>query len=305
MKIIQSFWSKPIEFFDTNNSGRFQGGWYDTRYNLLSWAYSCLQLRKFYDEVELYTDELGKRLLIDKLQLPYTKVNVVFQNIEKYDPGLWALGKIYTYSLQKQPFIHVDGDVYIWNQFPEKFKNAELISQNIESNFSFYTHLIKSLKEIDFRFPDYIKENLISGKNNAYNAGIFGGNNIDFFQDYTQEAFRLIEINSSILHKIDLGRFNTFYEQYLFYCLSIKNKVSVECYTDLTEPADLDEKLKSLKGFKSAPLDDVELIHFYGEDRKKDIKVCKALENRMINEHPYYAKKILGKINKKQLSLIK
>ena len=45
-------------------------GWLHPEYNLMSWALSCLSLREHYDEVALYTDSEGKRILIDKLRFP-------------------------------------------------------------------------------------------------------------------------------------------------------------------------------------------------------------------------------------------
>ena len=43
---------------------------------MMSWVLSCLSLRNYYDDVELYTDKLGYELLIEKLRLPYTYVHV-------------------------------------------------------------------------------------------------------------------------------------------------------------------------------------------------------------------------------------
>ncbi len=106
MKIIQSFWSKPsykkknVKLHDRNN-----GGWTDKKYNYFSWALSCLQFRKYYDDVELITDEIGYNILIEKLKLPYTKVDVCLDKINHYHEDLWALGKIYAYSIQNTPFI--------------------------------------------------------------------------------------------------------------------------------------------------------------------------------------------------------
>ena len=61
MKIIQSYWSLPSENNEQNDEhGRSKGGWLHHKYNLMSWAFSCLKLREFYDEVELITDKKGK-----------------------------------------------------------------------------------------------------------------------------------------------------------------------------------------------------------------------------------------------------
>ncbi len=80
----------------------------------MSWTLSCLNLRKFYENVELVTDEVGYRYLIEKLKLPYSSVRVELDCINTYPSSLWAIGKLYTYGIQNEPFIHVDGDVYIW-----------------------------------------------------------------------------------------------------------------------------------------------------------------------------------------------
>jgi len=76
-----------------------RGGWSDKKYNYMSWAFSCLQFKKYYSEVELITDKLGKELLIDKLELPYTSVKVELDQLNSYHSDLWALGKIVKYNL--------------------------------------------------------------------------------------------------------------------------------------------------------------------------------------------------------------
>lgn len=107
MKIIQSLWSKP---------SLITGGWSEKTFYYMSWALSCLKLKEFYNSVELFTDKKGKEFLIDRLQLPYDKVNIVLDDLNEFNSRLWALGKIYTYSIQHEPFIHVDGDVYIYGK---------------------------------------------------------------------------------------------------------------------------------------------------------------------------------------------
>src|ERR1700730_5036463 len=130
MKIIQSFWSKPSREISSDKS---MGGWLEKKNNYMSWALSCLQFRSFYDEVELVTDRYGYDLLINQLELPYTNVKIVLDDLNDFHSDLWALGKIYAYSLQDEPFIHADGDIYIWEKFSDKIENAELVAQNIEN----------------------------------------------------------------------------------------------------------------------------------------------------------------------------
>ena len=64
-KIVQSYWSKAYK--NSPNSG-----WAFRETHYMSWALSCLQLKQFYDEIELITDSEGADLLINKLHLPYS-----------------------------------------------------------------------------------------------------------------------------------------------------------------------------------------------------------------------------------------
>ena len=72
MRIVQTFWTAGRDPL------KYSFGWTHPEYNLMSWALSCLSLREHYDEVALYTDQEGYDVLINKLHLPYTEVNVVY-----------------------------------------------------------------------------------------------------------------------------------------------------------------------------------------------------------------------------------
>src|SRR5689334_19052327 len=113
MKIVQSFWSKPLY---ENKGIKPNGGWLDKRYYYMSRALSCLQLRKFYDEVELVTDRRGRKILLDVLGLPYTSVKEELDVLDRYPSHLLCAGKIFTCGLQQEHFIHVDEDVYIYKK---------------------------------------------------------------------------------------------------------------------------------------------------------------------------------------------
>ena len=76
MKIIQTFWTAEQDPL------KHSFGWTHPEYNLMSWALSCLSLREHYDEVELYTDSAGYHILIEVLQLPYTKTHVIFDDFQ-------------------------------------------------------------------------------------------------------------------------------------------------------------------------------------------------------------------------------
>ena len=158
-RIVQSFWTKPI--FENSNYklrlDRLKGGWIDNKSHWMSWALSCLQIRKYYDEVLLITDDFGKELLINLLNLPYTSVNTGLNELRSFHPDLWALGKIYSYDCQNKPFIHVDGDVFIFGRFNSKIENSQLVCQNFDINQEDYIRILKEMDNNKFNYPEVIK----------------------------------------------------------------------------------------------------------------------------------------------------
>ena len=189
MRIVQTFWTAG------QDSLKHAFGWLHPEYNLMSWALSCLSLREHYDEVALYTDSEGKRILIDKLHLPYTEVNVVFDDFPCL-PQHWALAKIKTYSLQTKPFLHVDGDVYVSQPFSEEILTAPLVAQNREIGTGYYRKMMdRILSYHSIQLPEFVMKRLEEKTVASYNMGIFGGNDLDFIYRYCEVAFRFLREN--------------------------------------------------------------------------------------------------------------
>jgi hypothetical protein len=271
MKIVQSYWTKPsqkkkaINIFDRN-----KGGWVDKKYNYMSWALSSLQFKKFYDQVELVTDEQGHELLINKLKLPYTSVKVVLDNINGYHPDLWALGKIYSYSIQDAPFIHADGDVYIWEKFPDALEHSNLIGQNPEINNPYNETIFRKIKTNFKYIPGVILRSVESNKQvNSMNAGIIGGSNIPMIKEYTALAFEFVDKNYDELSKINIGEFNVLYEQVLFYSLSVDKRTPIQfllknvnyAFDGLIEFGEVPEKAKFIHSLGLAKRNESHGVH--------------------------------------------
>jgi hypothetical protein len=235
MKIVQSFWSKPSrirEGQDPTTAGAC--GWADKKYNYFSWALSCLQFRKYYDEVELVTDKAGYELLIDKLELPYSHTRVILDDLNDYHADLWAIGKVYTYSLQKAPFIHADGDVIIWAKFDEELENASLLCQCKEEGHPFdktYAGIFRTIEDnFEYR-PEILQKSIDrNGSIMSVNAGIIGGCDITFFKEYAAAAFEFIDRNVSHLSRISVGLFNIIFEQFFFRALSEEKGLEIRYY---------------------------------------------------------------------------
>lgn len=286
MRIVQTFWSGNNKDIISNKFG-----WLSEEYHLMSWALSCLQLNKFYDEVVLYTDQLGYDLLIKKLKLPYSKVYVELDKLNMYQKDLWGLAKIYSYSKQSKPFLHVDGDVFIWEAFSDNIINQPLIAQNLEfGSENCYEPMLTELeKNLNYFPPEVLSIRKEEKKIWSFNAGVFGGSDIEFFKEYTIKAFCFVDNNKADLGKINRLTFNLFFEQYLFYCLSKRQGKSV---TVLFNEVIQDNEYKYLGDFENVP-HNKKYLHLLGTF-KKDYKTCELMLRRLREDYPEFYYRILN-----------
>lgn len=225
MRIVQTFWTAGRDPL------KYSFGWTHPEYNLMSWALSCLSLREHYDEVALYTDQEGYDVLINKLHLPYTEVNVVYDK-NLCLPQHWAYAKIKTYSMQTKPFIHVDGDVYLPQPILEDIANAPLIAQNKEIGTNYYRDMMyRVLHNPQIRLPECVQKGLQEDSIASYNMGVFGGNDLQFIQQYCNEVQKFFDTNGmnnaeSVNSRIEC---NVFFEQILLAALIEEMQKKVGC----------------------------------------------------------------------------
>lgn len=170
-------------------------GWPNAEYNLMSWALSCCSLRAHYDQVELYTDQRGYDVLIQKLCLPYTDVHVVYDD-NLCLPQHWSTAKIKTYAMQTRPFLHVDGDVYVPTPLRQESLDAPLIAQNREIGTAYYRNMVDNvLRHKEIVFPQHISEALLKEPVTSYNMGLFGGYDLEFIHRYCETSLSFLEDN--------------------------------------------------------------------------------------------------------------
>lgn len=224
MRIIQTFWTAG------KDPMKNAFGWKHPQYNLMSWALSCLSLRALYDEVELYTDSAGYHILIEVLNLPYTKTHIIFDDFQCL-PNHWALSKIKTYSLQTEPFLHVDGDIYVPRPLPEELMDAPLAAQNREVGTAYYRKMLDEeiLKHPSIVLPEYIEKKIRENSIVSYNMGFFGGTDINFIQCYCREVFNFMDKNQMNDFRTPHAHVNcnVFFEQIFFalFCDSQQREV--------------------------------------------------------------------------------
>lgn len=292
MRIVQSFWSCNRNLLDS----RF--GWVSPQYHLMAWALSSLKLKEHYDDLHLYTDTNGYRVLIECLNLPYKTVEICYDDIS-YNKNLWGATKIMTYGAHNKPFIHVDGDVFIWDKFSEEIENAQLIAQNIEIGTKYSSIMISELRENLGYIPSVLDEEIRKESISSYNAGILGGSDIGFFKRYSEEALNMVKSNQLITTDDRLLlNFNILFEQILFAVLSVNENKKVTCY--------FNEPLED-KGYTTPMFSDFSRIalgqkyfHLIGGS-KRNKSICELMSNILLKDYPEYYIKIINLFREKHI----
>lgn len=274
-------------------------GWRRAEYHLMSWALSCLQMRNIYGNITLCANSEGAKLLIDTLKLPYAEVNTSLDNLKLPDINLWALPKLYTYSLQEDSFLHIDGDVFLFDKLPEKLLQADLIAQNMEIATEYYTSTQRELMEHFSFFPACVKNDFASGiPINAVNAGILGGNDTEFIRRYTCAAFEYINRNIHNLKNINVDRFNVFFEQHLFYSMAVEERKSVNyLFDNLIE----DKGYLYLGNFHEVPFKRT-YLHLIGHLKRDEI-TCIQMAAKLRELYPDYYYRIISIFQKHNIPI--
>ena len=192
MRAVWSFWSKPF----TAWKGSI---WREPRHHLMAWGLSLSLARRHFAETQLVTDSHGKALLVDELGLRFDTVSTALDHLAGADPGWWALGKLFAYSIQERPFIHIDTDVFLWKALPPALLSAPVFAQCPEQ------HSLDNAwcgpREIEAVFDRNgaslpAEWQWASSRSAAAfreeNCGILGGNRVDFLRYYAETAIRLV-----------------------------------------------------------------------------------------------------------------
>ena len=285
MKIVQSLWSCGKNLLSADF------GWLTPQHHLMAWTLSCLRLHEHYDDLHLYTDQNGHEILITHLKLPYKEVHTVYDNIDNRHESNFAIAKMRTYSAQTEPFIHVDGDVFIWDRFNSDVENAALIAQNPEKGTVYYRSLMDTLKEKLDYIPGFLETELAKISIPSCNAGILGGNDVEFLNRYASMGLQLIEKNCVETGNYKLsGNFNILFEQILFRALSSRENKKVTCLI----PETIDDN-----GYSDAKFADFSLVprrlkylHLIG-CKNRDKEICALKSRTLFQQYPEYFYRVI------------
>lgn len=170
------------------------------------WSLSILRLCKFYGHVTIYTDELGE-IFLKALRLPVAgRLQIVraLDDLSREEPKSWALGKLYAYSLQKEPFIHTDGDVVLGRQFPQRIHDAAFCAERLYSN-------VPGAWFRDCIAPKSWHQQWSDGNGISFNCGLFGGRDTHAIREWAHKALAFARNNAGILARVKdtAGRFRS------------------------------------------------------------------------------------------------
>lgn len=294
MRFVQTLWCGGKSLSD------YSFGWLNQESHLMSWALSCLSISKHYD-VALYTDTEGKRMLVDRLKLPYKEVHVVYDDLAVL-PHHWAIAKIKTYTLQVEPFIHVDGDIYIPNPLPDDILKAGLVAQNREIGTKYYRRMVDRMLSFGtIKLPRYIEQGLEEESISSYNMGIFGGNDVDFIHEYCDEALRFVRDNDINNASLPHSRVvcNIFFEQIILAAFADLKK------REVASVLGRDVKDEGYSGFEFCDLAYYEqraFFHLLGGHKRNPYN-CDMLGKTLLRLYPEYYKRIIEMFPERNIRL--
>ena len=189
MKAVMSFWTKPV----SAQLGRAQL----SRRDAMMWALSSGLLKRHVARTQLVTDSAGARFLIDELALPFDEVSLALDPLAEADPAFWALGKLHAYSLQNEPWVHVDHDVFLLQPLPPALLARPVFAQCAETfelvhsrntPYSRNAEVFAALPDL----PPYFRRLASRRVQSAANTGILGGNALEFLREYAETALAIL-----------------------------------------------------------------------------------------------------------------
>lgn len=276
MKLIHSFWSKAY----------FQGRWGigpTLSKDLYCFALSAVLANKFSRGIELVTDDYGASLLEG---IPYDRVHRDLNDIEHVDPRFWTAGKVYALSTRRKATLHIDGDVFFLDKKAiERTKGTwGIMVQMKEMGDHYASTYPKIFDEID----KYIKSDSFRKFPFAYNTGIFGVQDLDFFKKYSFEYFNHIydlEISDAEINpKHDI---NVALEQSLL--TSMTQDYNIHVKEMITGREMMGNGL-----FETA--DEIGYCHLWGSTKYED-EWQKRIKSRLMKEAPELFELIQERVN--------
>ena len=191
MKPIMSFWSEPYIRSKHNK-------WFNADSFSLSWILSVAAVTKSYGKPHLYTDEIGKHFLVDRLGLSFASIDLSLNELRGKNPLMFSLGRTYAIGVQKESFVHVDYDAYPFSPIPQElltngvFWEREIFVDVSKASTPMRLDLFGGLKGL----PEWWAAGISNKQAKFYKNGIIAGSNIEYFSRLSQSIFDVVNSNT-------------------------------------------------------------------------------------------------------------
>lgn len=278
MKTIQTLWCGDREL-------KYSAFWWNNaEYNLMSWALSCMSIKEQSEKITLYADSQGARVLADKLKLPYDEVIVNLDDFHCLSCH-WALAKVKTYSLQTEPFIHIDGDIFLPRPLSEEVLKGRIIAQNKEQCTEYYGGMIKRFLSIENLKLSPLFEQALRGNNiPSYNLGFCGGRDTEFFGRFCEEVFRFFkdnDFNGDRFRFSDISA-NVIFEQIFFSVMARHEGIDIST----VYPETIRDNGYTRNDFCDLThYEQKQFIHILG-GHKRTQEICDMVETTLLRKYP-------------------
>ena len=245
MKAVFSFWSKPYN----RSLHKSCAGFPSEHYFKTAFELAILTAREHFDVIELVTDTEGGELLIDKLGLEFDCVDYALEAIMDMPSNLWCFGKLKAYSVQAEPFVHLDFDLFLLKPLPDWFYTADIVTQSREPfRLPHYgQYYMSNIEVIGFTHVNMPAEWAAFGGiplilQWAHNTGLVGGQNWQALAAYGEMAMKICRDNLAIIQancsEFQQSEMNVVYEQAtlsryaLYHKLEIQTLLKLDTYDD-------------------------------------------------------------------------
>lgn len=274
MIAVYSFWSKP---FYVEGEKKY-AGFNDIEMFYCSWILSVMGSKKRFEKVVLYTDAKGIQIL-EKLNLQFDEVHIVLDEMNHLHEGLWAVPKIFVYSLQNRPFLHVDYDIFWWEELPKAIKMVDLVCES-SVPYSYYKRILDHF----VKYGNDVPEAFIKASQSSWSvkfipgACVYGGNDYEAIAYYAKECLKFVEANKTYFN-------NLYGSTDADINMSRANNLIEEFFAGLSSP---DRHWTQLKVYDTR---DSMYAHLLGPLKKRESD-CENIKNLVKREFPDYYKNI-------------
>jgi hypothetical protein len=264
-KVIYTLWTKPLII---------EKKLYN---NILFLLLSIHLMKKQSREIIIYTDTFGE-MILKKFNLDVEINNIVINQFNNLDVKKWSIPKLYTINAQKEPFLHIDHDVLIWdtiNYTNLNNNNCDILLQNEEVGGLFplmyklsFLRYFRNNENIPADLLDCLDDNQYFG---GYNCGYLDINNIEISKKWSNFA---IDIANSFVNNF-IWDDCILVEQFSLFFLSKKYNFNIGTITQV------DYLSETSANFEYKPKTDFRYTHIMREKRNPIMvsKIEKILEN--------------------------